>query len=420
MTKRLVTMLLAATALSGCAMSGAPQPEKQWNTTIGRYDLIPVYPPQEDVLPGDVFLLGVSDPDGTSGRSGWPVRVGHALGAEAALAAVYGARPEIAQAPAKPDAAAPDTFMTIPGKPPVRLRLRDAELPTLTFARYSAVDLGFGGETQGFNIFGALGANSATSVSVSLSGLKALNVDEGRVFSIVDGEALNFLATQFTVGRLIKYLAQKDAALARAFCDTDFAALDRQGIYLVGANEIVYAHDIDYHFTDEKTVAGVAAASLAKAPPSQGGQQGGTTTSDGTPSGNVAALIDSLNKNASQFKNSGGASISFGIGRTGGLTMKTHHDRPLAVGMAGGARFSMGELAAYYLYYYAANGRLATSKGVDSRGTVAADTRSLRESVDNTPFACGIYGADGAPLLTYLTTPGTQPKSYTTGPGRYR
>ena len=28
-----------------------------WSATIGDFDMTPVYPPREDLLPGDVFLL---------------------------------------------------------------------------------------------------------------------------------------------------------------------------------------------------------------------------------------------------------------------------------------------------------------------------------------------------------------------------
>ncbi len=465
---RLATLLLAATALAGCS-SQATHPERQWVESIQKYDLVPIYPPQEDVLPGDVFLVGVGDADGTNASQGWPVRVGRALGADRALIDSYAFRPVIEQesqkpapAPAKnaadkkaddkkvaagkatPDTSDPppsddatDTLMTIPARPGQRahtIRLRNLNLPDLTVGKYSAASLGIGAETAGQFISGAFGGQKESAISVSVHHLKELHVDEGAVFGLVDSEAQSFLANQLPPFVLMRLIAQKDRTLIKAVCEARFDALDKAGITLVAANEVVYAHDIDYSFNDSSTLAGALAVQAAKAPSTGGSSSGGSSSggasggpsSGGTPppdattprsaATNVKDLVASLNENIKQYNNSAGGNASFGIGTTGAIVLRTHTRHPLAIGMAGVARYAVGDIFNGYRYLY--------HEPAAPLSPTDASAGKLKVQVEWVPRMCTDYGFDGAALSTFIglgrNGNAAAPTTFSTGPAPYR
>lgn len=76
MTPRLIALLCATTALSACNSDASNVP-KQWGSAVSKFDLYPIFPPQEDVQPGDVLLIGVDTAiQSGEARNTWKLRIG--------------------------------------------------------------------------------------------------------------------------------------------------------------------------------------------------------------------------------------------------------------------------------------------------------------------------------------------------------
>jgi hypothetical protein len=419
-----------------------------WKQNIANFDMTPIYPPQEDVRPGDVFLLGTDEP-GTKPPS-WVTRVGSLDKAVimAALTNNYRGRLTIEpmNIPSTTDpATAPATDPT-PVTPPKsgsapagkrlpapvfevgaadndtvngnthdpKFRMQVLALPDLSVARVATGSVSGGGPVSGFgSIFGGLSASSQASVDLALENLEELRLPASDTVHLVRKYQAKFLAEHLKPTDLISLVAKRGRADVVALCETDFKKLDDDGISLLVANGVVYTHTISYSFTDGSSFAGTIAADVTalaavspKAPPTAG--PAAPPAANPAPAGlsaQVPAQIAALQALSSTFgANTPGAQVSFGIGKTGNLTLKKSYRQPLAIGFVAREQFTIGELMATVRDDISGIAPAAMA-ALDEDGTIKPARDILAADKDRVGASCQFYGANGSALAAYLTPP---------------
>ena len=383
-----------------------------WSANIGDFDMTPVYPPQEDLLPGDVFLLGTDGP-GTKAPN-WVIRVGSLEKAivKAALIENYEGRLTIAPVklpplvggpvetqPAKPpaktktpvyDIGAADDDSVIGSKTDPRLRMHTLALPELKLAGYSTVSAGGGGLlSAAISLIGGGSATSQSDVDLTLENLEEIHLPAGTTLHLVRKHQARFLATQLRPTDLIAWIATRGSAVVRALCETDFRKLDDDGISLMIANGVVFAHTIGYSFNSSSSYAGSLAAkfSVPTVP----------TVPPAAPlSDQVQAQMAALTSLSSGFgANSPGVRASFGIGKTGNLTLRKTSARPLAVGLVGRLQYTIGQLMTTVRYDMWDPDQDEGTPTWDVKETLKAEARKVVKT-------CRYYNADGSALSGFL------------------
>ena len=394
-----------------------------WSATIGDFDMTPVYPPREDLLPGDVFLLGTDGP-GTKAPN-WVIRVG-SLGkayVKEALIENYEGRLTIAPAKLLPPAGAP--VVTPPAKPPAktktpvydigaadddsvigsktdpRLRMHTLALPELKLAGYSSVSAGGGGLlSAAISLVGGGSATSQSDVDLHLENLEEIHLPAGITLHLVRKHQARFLATQLRPTDLIGLIATRGSAVVRALCETDFRKLDDDGISLMIANGVVFAHTIGYSFNSSSSYAGSLAAkfSVPTAPPAAapGGGAGTPAPAAGLLADQVQAQMAALTSlSAGYGANTPGLQVSFGIGKTGNLTLRKTSARPLAVGLVGRLQYTIGQLMTTV--------RSDMWDPDQDEGTPTWDVKeTLKAEARKVVKTCRYYNADGSALSGFL------------------
>ena len=402
-----IGLLLATTALVACGQTPTIPVAQQWGTAIGQLDLIPLYPVQEDVQPGDVFLLGLDgQAGGTDPGSGWKVRVGqirkvHLL---PLLNGNYGERLSLVGKDGKAISSDGDNFVDSgPGKPPTRLRMM--ALPDVSVAKVSNGSIAGGGLLGALSVGLGLNASAETSVDISIQDVAELHIGGGATLAAIRAHEAEFIAHNLKPTYLLEFLAQRDRGLAKAACDTDFARLDTANISLLVANEIVYAKGMNFSYSDKTTLAGrlsvssPAAAGAAAGSGSAGSGSGPAPAAAKVPTlaDEVAAAQATLSAMAKEYgSTSPGVGISFGVGRSGNMTLKQTWPRPLAVGIAGSIRYSIGDVMGVNQFYR-------------KDPVIAADIAT----VDNW---CKAYNAPSGKLAAFLDGSQSAPAVASTGP----
>jgi len=166
--------LLGTTALAGCAQP-ALSVQQQWGRTISQFDLIPLYPMQEDVQPGDVFLLSSDD-------AGWMIRVGSLPGRQLlnALCNGYSNRLRIQPMTLPP---ASDPGNSSQGQPAAAQNAGAAGAPAQAAAAPTPVGVArtpAAGAAAGAPASGkTAGATAAPATAGAASGAKAATVQQG-------------------------------------------------------------------------------------------------------------------------------------------------------------------------------------------------------------------------------------------------
>jgi hypothetical protein len=448
-----------------------------WISNVSDFDMVPIYPPQEDVLPGDVFLLGT---DSTANRPPkWITRVG-SLGrspVKQALTKAYQDRLTIAPVKPSTPAAAPNattapaptttttTSTTAPNaritssvttstpsakavpaaaggaaaaktKGPVydvasadddsvngsttdpMFRMHVLALPELKLASYSSATADGGGPlSAALSLIGGGSFTSQSSVDLTLENLEELHLPASDTVRLVQKHQAAFLALHLTPIDLITLVATRGAADVKALCETDFRKLDDDGIALLVANGVVFAHSISYSYNDGLSVAGALGAKLsapgAVATPAATGAASTppATAAPATLADQVNAQVAALQGLATNYgATMPGVQVSFGIGKTGNLTFTKTSSRPLAVGFVGRMQYTMGELMKTIQLDIAGSGP----------GGVApdpADRETLKNAANWVADTCGFYNVNGHALQAFLlgSSDATPPKSLSLG-----
>ena len=257
-------------------------------------------------------------------------------------------------------------------------RARRVELPEISVASVTDAELAVDVPIQGF--FAKLGGGTSSSVAldISLSGIEEIHLPFEAEITLYDKEKPSFLAQHFPPGILLAYLYQKQPGLLRAACFVDPAALNASDMQILVANQVVYAHAINYSYKSSSTVAGqlgVALASSAAPKPATtaasttagtsvtttvsnsngAATPSGTTSPGATPqaapqsdaqsalsqeSARLAALTGSLS--------GAGGALQIGIGRSGNITLSDKFDTPMAFGIGDVLAYSPSDLLKTY------------------------------------------------------------------------
>jgi len=306
--------------------------------------------------------------------------------ADKAAAAAAAAAKAAGKAPAAPPATnavatfTPDIHRTGAG---FDLRLHSVALPEIAVASVTDEELAAAAPVSGFLAKIGLSGSSNVGLDISLSGIEEVHLpfkDEYKLFQDQKGP---FVTTTFPPGMFLEYIYQKRPDLLPAACFVDPAALNASKMLVLVANEVVYAHSIDYAYRSGSTFAGQLSASLISksaaspktASTASTGPDGNTTTvttnvttdapetaaaatkpsTPTTPTPSVvdatqtalAAATTSLNGLVSGMSGPGGT-LQVGIGRTGNLTMSEKFAQPMAFGVGDLLEFSPDDLLRLY------------------------------------------------------------------------
>jgi len=423
-----------------------------WKQAIRNYGLLPLYPMQEDVKVGDVFLyiqptaeqLGVVSAERRNNESSWLIRVdglsSKVLMGDASsrgLQSVYADRlrlqpepqqpaganqpaaakqpaavPAAANAAQQPKKSAAGQAAQVPAfdvynptavdknGQPQPVRLQRIALPGLQVARVTNGQLTAAAPIQTFLAKFGLSASDATGYDLTLSDVEEVHLPIAPAYKLLQLEVAEFLANILSPEVLLFWVHQRNPDLLTPLCATRFDDRRLKNSLLLIANEVVYAHAVDYSFASNSTLAGQIAVSLAAASTQPGGGAPNGGAGAGAPANGsgptastetaLGAAIKSLN-DSTNSQSAAGGSASFGIGRTGNLTLKQSFDMPMAIGMGSFIEYSLGELMEQYQWIY-----LPTSNRILSSQNELARFRSSAEEVVN------YYCQASSPLLSYL------------------
>ena len=143
----------------------------QWNQSISKLGIEPIYPPQEDISVGDVFLVVTGDRLGGGLADSFPVRalkIAH-VDMNTALKAAYAVQPYFpATAKTEADGKGPEqdsADQSIFDPPAIRRHLPLVMLPGLSLVRIRETTAGLG---AGSALLGSLGAGASAEQSLEL------------------------------------------------------------------------------------------------------------------------------------------------------------------------------------------------------------------------------------------------------------
>ncbi|GBO79658.1 hypothetical protein AA0242T_0360 [Acetobacter aceti NRIC 0242] len=388
--------------LSGCAMR-PPEIDisKMWSRSLESYGFRALYPMQEDVAIGDIFITMKSDDD--SPDSGWPMRVTASDKKKLIeiLQKTYEDRVTIEPAvewmktpsvPSNNSAASAekevntkyaDTKKTPASRYDIHaagssspLRMKRIAVPGLAVARISSADLACGGSLYGATIRAAFGISANVGLEITLNGLEEVHLDLADAFQLIRNERDILLGTKVTPGFIAALIAQYRPGLLKAYCDGNLEKIDHDAdVRLMVANEVLYTHQISYSYTDGSSLVGqlsAAAANAAIVTSSASSETSGTDTgTEETPSETtVGALQDIKTVAAAQAAAfavlrtmagttaAPGGSLQAGLSRTGNVKLSDTYSQPMAVGFASPVRYRLSELLLpwqnlYYTHYRA-------------------------------------------------------------------
>jgi hypothetical protein len=300
---------------------------------------------------------------------------------------------------AKPASAADSsTAMTPAAYPPdidkagasADLRLRRVELPGIAVASVTDAELAAAIPVSAFLGKIGLGASSNVGLDISLSGIEEVHLPFNAELMLFEKEKVPFVTQTFPPATLLAYLGQKRPDLLRSACFVDLAALNNSKMLILVANEVVYAHGIDYAYKSSSTFAGQLGASLAAtsaAKTTSAATATGGTNVTTTVTTNTAAPASGAEKpvmpastdpiQAAQTALTGestelagltgslsgpGGSLQAGIGRSGNLTLSDKFSEPLAFGIGELLEWSPSDLL--WLYRSTARSSGANAKTV--------------------------------------------------------
>jgi hypothetical protein len=373
---------LLALVTAGCAATPPNvDVEADWRDSIRNLGLFALYPLAEDIQPGDVFLHAPGRKDGRFDLT----RITSLSRTQLLphLKRQQDGRLVFAPAPAEPkpaaavdkkdDKAAPPP--RAPARPPApraadighaedpaaALRLRRVAIPAFTAARLTQAQIGGGGTSGNVDFSAAFGAGSKVAVSVTLADLEELSVDAGRAMRMEWLYGPIALYRDMRPEMLLDYIQYADGNLLAPFCRGDWAALSGDKIAFVVANQVLYAHNIQYNFHDEASAAGAltaaikAVATTVGVDAKDGDKEGATPPKPegnatppappaapvaGNPGANAAALVAVAAQLSAQVKaleglapGTPGVTAKFGVGRLGTATLDFKYSRPMAVGI---------------------------------------------------------------------------------------
>lgn len=367
--------LISLLAVPGCQTPPEMNVEHQWADTMRRLNMFGFYPPTEDVRLGS-FYLHVPPRDGAPSMPQFSLRRLGSYRSQAVLwelrgqqqrdrmivqplpgllAAARGAPPRrFALSSPSPSALVEDPNCQgydIGHADDTRcaVRLQRAAVPALTVGRITAGQLGLAGIIGNVGARLGLGESSQTAVSISLRDVQELSLDAWRVSRLHNREGddvLNLLWAE----NVLHELAQIRPELLEAACNGDRDRLASQRVEVLVITRIIYAGGLDYSFTRNAEAAVRLALDLQSTLPGQPQAPAIPSLASGTASGSanpataaspdpavaagqrLAALLQGVTGESGTSGARAGATVSFGVGVFGAMSLKQDFNRPIAVG----------------------------------------------------------------------------------------
>jgi hypothetical protein len=130
------------------------------------------------------------------------------------------------------------------------------ELPDITVAGVTDAELAAAIPISAFLGKIGLGASSNVGLDINLTDIQEVHLPFDAVYNLFQKEKEQFVAKNFPPAIFLEYLSQKRPDLLNSACYVDFKKLNKSGMLLMVANEVVYAHAISYSYSSSSTVAG--------------------------------------------------------------------------------------------------------------------------------------------------------------------
>jgi hypothetical protein len=386
---------MAVLSLAGC---GGDPPRLdvagKWTASVKEFGLTPLYPMQEDVAIGDVFVT-MTAARGEKGGD-WLLAVASDRRdlLHDALDRAYANRLAIEPEPSwEPKAEpAPDPVKGAPrtavpnnlispvtparydiyssGAPTQATHMRRVALPGLSVARVSSAELAAGATVSGAMVRAGAGGSSSVGMEITLGGLEEVHLPLVAALDQLRTDRWPMLARQLTPGFLAALIAQTRPDLLGSFCAGDLDRVEREAHpRVLVANQVVYAHKVDYSYMDGSTLVGQLSVALANAtggvtttlntsttstdlgPPPAPGTPPSAAQSQRAASAALDATTTALQKLASSTAAPGGA-LQFGLSRTGNLALSESFNQPMAIGFGSAVRFGLNDLVPVYWRLY--------------------------------------------------------------------
>lgn len=370
--------MVSLLAVPGCQSPPEMNVERQWADTMRRLNMFGFYPPTEDVRLGS-FYLHVPPRDGVPSVPQFSLRRLGSYRSQAVLWELRGQqqRDRMIVQPL------PSLLATATGAPPGRfalpsanpsslvddpncqgydighaddtrcaVRLQRAAVPALTVGRITAGQLGLAGIIGNVGARLGLGESSQTAVSISLRNVQELSLDAWRVSRLRSREGDDVLNLVWAENVLYE-LAQLRPELLEAACNGDRDRLASERVEVLVITRVIYAGGLDYSFTHNAEAAVRLALDLQSTLPGQpqapaipslasgtasGSSNPGTAVPDEPPQHATAAgqrlsaLLQGVTGESGTAGARAGATVSFGIGVFGAMSLKQDFNRPIAVG----------------------------------------------------------------------------------------
>lgn len=374
-------VLGGALFLGGC--TGLPEldVEHQWGDAMRRLNMFGFYPPTEDVQIGDVFLhapprdgspslpqfslrrLGSYRPSAVFAQlRGQQDRDHLRIQPLPSLLGTTGDRPRSPVSREWHDgvAMAPNCRGYAIGNADnltCAVRLQRSAIPGLAVGRLTNAQLGAAGVLGNVGARLGFGQSSATAVNITLSNVQELSLDTWRLARLresQDESIYNIIQAE----RLLSQLSQLRPELLAAACAGDRSRLAAHGVEVAIVTRIIYAGEINYNFTRNAETAVRLAVDLQGTLPGQAPQMPAAAPAasasavvalPATPEAagqRLATLLNGVTGETGTDAARAGASVSFGIGTFGNLTLKEKFNRPMAVGAGALIRSAFHEFLA--------------------------------------------------------------------------
>lgn len=306
---------------NGCATrANSGKVAKDWSRTIREQQIIPIFPPREDIRVGDVFaFLADPDDDNQIFRDGQFLPIPNlfaALDVNDKLLAHYSSRPEFAATPSSIQNATNSDLSAVEAiteqlfqkKSPNRLR--NVAFPDFSVVKISTADL------RGSWLINALPA--AFGLSLNKNSDIYLKISSGESYSLPMPETFEMFKRELLVEGESDVLKPKYRdVIEQMFLQSD-------SIHFSIVNEVFYARSLDILISDAQSFG--AAAAIATPPTKPGIPVSATNLTE------IANEL-STNNNALIEQKFPGGSLSIVQASGSTITMRKTFSRPIAIGI---------------------------------------------------------------------------------------
>jgi hypothetical protein len=341
----LVSVLLAL-GTGACATRPPPQGfvAEQWGRNLAELRILPVFPPREDVQPGDVYFAALNtDPNHATVRTGAqrPLIWFDYIDLTGTADRMYQRRPSLPrfgenlpQRGSGDGVALPQPASSTPlfGPAPRANRLRLVQFPGFNFATLTAVDLGVAAPIQGLNLLAGIAADDDTTVSVSVPQAESYGIPLVEVWPVLMARCR---AHQDLYGR-------RGGDLLTGM----FTSVSGTTPTLLVMTEVFYARAMDFDFRRRGGFGADIAATLPdlgalseglKALAAAARQSDGALSSQENIAGRAEALAARAEIGASRATSLPAPGVRASVVAVGerGVRLRATFDRPVAIGYRG-------------------------------------------------------------------------------------